>query len=105
MIPDRERGYSIEPDTLIVHERYQDHAPRAMRTSAFGVSEYAKGRELIPCEVCFPAPKPAKVKGGRITTVQPVVVGEKGPERFVGRIKPEDLYFEGESVPNAEEPA
>jgi len=57
MIPARERGYSVEPDTLIVHERYQDHAPRAMRTSAFGVSEYAKGREPIACEACFPQPK------------------------------------------------
>lgn len=61
-IPYRERGYSVEPDTLTVHERYQDHAPRAMRTSAFGVSEYAKGRTPIACETCFPAPKPVKAK-------------------------------------------
>ena len=58
-IPFRERGYSIELDTLIVHERYQDHAPEARRTSAIGVNNVRIQRgygELIPCEVCFPPP-------------------------------------------------
>src|SRR3970040_1610379 len=58
MIPDRERGYSVETDTLVVHERYQDHAPRAMRTSALGVTNTAlhRGMEPVACEVCFPPP-------------------------------------------------
>jgi len=66
-IPDRERGYSVESDTLIVHERYQDHAPRAMRTSALGVTNIVlqRGMEPVPCEVCFPPPKPVKAKGKR----------------------------------------
>ena len=63
MIPERERGYSVERDTGIVHERYQDHAPRAMRTSALGVTNVLDGREAVPCEVCFPQPKARPVKG------------------------------------------
>ena len=62
MIPDRERGYSVELDTLIVHERYQDHAPRAMRTTALGVTNIAlqRGMEPVPCEACFPPPPPVR---------------------------------------------
>lgn len=56
-IPPRDHGYSIEPDTAIVHERYQDHAPLAMRTSARGVANIADGRKPVACDVCFPAPK------------------------------------------------
>lgn len=65
MIPYRERGYSIEADTAVVHERYQDHAPRAMRTSALGVTNVANGREPVPCLVCFPAPPEPRKRGGR----------------------------------------
>jgi hypothetical protein len=72
MIPDRERGYSVEADTLIVHERYQDHAPRAMRTTALGVTNVALQRDMepVPCEVCFPPPPVVrsrrKVEGGDV---------------------------------------
>jgi hypothetical protein len=88
-IPDRERGYSVEADTLIVHERYQDHAPRAMRTSALGVTNVAlqRGMEPVPCEVCFPPPlvvrsSRRKVEGGDIRPAEPYIVGERGPETF-----------------------
>jgi hypothetical protein len=79
-IPDRERGYSIDPNAAIVHERYQDHAPLAMRTSALGVTAYAKGRTLVPCSICFPAPK---ARGGSVAADTPLIVGEQGPGAFV----------------------
>jgi hypothetical protein len=88
MIPDRERGYSVEADTLIVHERYQDHAPRAMRTSALGVTNTALQRDMepVPCEVCFPPPPVVrsrrKAEGGDIRPAEPVIVGDRGPETF-----------------------
>lgn len=56
-IPERERGYSVEAASGVVHERYQEHAPRAVRTSALGVTNILAGREAIACEVCFPQPK------------------------------------------------
>jgi hypothetical protein len=76
MIPDRERGYSVEADTLIVHERYQDHAPRAMRTSALGVTNVALQRDMepVPCEVCFPPPPP-KPRAKLAKRYEPLVLG------------------------------
>lgn len=64
-IPYRERGYSIELDTLIVHERYQDHAPEARRTSAVGINNVRmqRGGVLVECETCFPPPPKSKGKG------------------------------------------
>jgi hypothetical protein len=88
MIPDRERGYSVEADTLIIHERYQDHAPRAMRTSALGVTNIAlqRGMEPVPCEVCFPPPPVVrasrrKAEGGDVRG--PTAVQRHAGERFI----------------------
>lgn len=65
-IPYRERGYSYELDTFIVHERYQDHAPHAVRTrSMLGIvnREVQTGEKPQPCEVCFPEPKrPGRIR-------------------------------------------
>lgn len=60
-IPYRERGYSVERDTHLVHERYQDHAPTAQRTSAQGVTAITNGQP-IPCPVCFPPPPPVRAR-------------------------------------------
>ena len=50
-IPYRERGYSVELASLTVHERYQDHAPTAQRTSALGVDNIRRSRgEMTPSE-------------------------------------------------------
>ena len=61
-IPDRERGYSVETSTAIVHERYQTHAPNAQRVRTLeGVQNVALGREPVLCPDCFPAPKATPV--------------------------------------------
>jgi len=79
-IPYRER-YSIERGTLVVHERYQDHAPDAHRTTALGVQNIAGVGELVPCPRCFPPPPvPRRASGGVVRPGRMVVVGDTGPE-------------------------
>jgi hypothetical protein len=77
VIPHRENGYSFEPGTLVVHERYQDHSPEAVRTrSIIGIvnTEVRTGTKATPCEVCFPAPK----KPGRVQRWAPAPSRDAG---------------------------
>lgn len=52
-IPQRS-GYAVELDTLVVHERYPDHAPGAYRTRPSGLGTLLPGGQGIPCPACFP---------------------------------------------------
>jgi hypothetical protein len=69
-IPYREQGYSVETRTVIVHERYQTHAPNALKVRTLeGVANIAAGRKRHACPVCFPAPaKPERKTPVKRTT-------------------------------------
>lgn len=78
MIPHRERGYAV--DGLVVHERYQDHAPRAVRTSERGMRTMT-GDAGIPCPVCFPAPEAEPPRRWRREPIpEPTADPETAPE-------------------------
>ena len=98
-IPYRERGYSIELDTLIVHERYQDHAPNARRTSHLGVYNVSRGGHPIPCAVCFPPPPEPKRPRRREAPVieEPVQLAEDGTPSEPTHDAPGDPYWQATS--------
>ena len=99
-IPYRERGYSVELASLTVHERYQDHAPTAQRTSALGVDNIRRSRgEMTLCAVCFPPlPEP---KRPRHREPVPVEDAMEAPTHD----SPSDPYWRATSGPSEESPS
>ena len=109
-IPYRERGYSIELDTLIVHERYQDHAPNARRTSHLGVYNVSRGGHPIPCAVCFPPPpEPKRPRRRDVAPVieEPVIeqATEDSAEASGGDAAPVAPYWQATSTSVEDAPA
>lgn len=92
-IPHRDLGYSIELDTVIVHERYQDHAPTAVRTrSMLGVinREVQTGIKPTACPQCFPPPAETKRVRRYYSRPEPEVTTEPSTSTDTSvRVEPE----------------
>lgn len=57
-VPAGQRGYRVNPDTGVVHLRYAEHAPNAVKVgTAAAVLRVLGGRDPSTCRICFPAKK------------------------------------------------
>ena len=70
-IPDDTTGYAVDARRGIVHRRYAADAIGLPRTRSL-MGALSMGRDLSPCDTCYPPPPPVKAK--RKPELKPVPV-------------------------------
>lgn len=75
-LPHDPEGYSMAPDSRVIHTRYAKHVPglrkaRTLEAVYHLIGEYA---EPVPCDTCYPAPEQPKPKSTSRKRSEPVNV-------------------------------
>lgn len=57
MIPIDDIGYSVEPDTGIIHTRYATHGDGTRTRTMKGAQSILGKQKAKPCAECYPSPQ------------------------------------------------